>query len=325
MAGIMANLPYFSQATQPKPKFKGQKNLLFLLITVGVVCLISFMTLPLSPALAEGPPPDRPEPPPGQSGGPPDRPQPPSGGGGDTSSGSPHHGTSSDLCNTVHGLTINWGYGYEPKVPVELNGPGWQALKLSDDNGAYASDCFEAGIALVNPVSPPWLRPLANNVAIRLGYWPSYEVNFGFYSGPTAPLPEVSPTMTVFPTGGRPGDTLTYTLYLTNTLVSPSTGPLTMTNVLLTDLLPTGLAPVTVTTSLGETEIWDNLVTISLDELSPGQTAVISLTTLIQQPTITKAQTITDSVIINQASLIYPGHITAQTPPIPAEISANNP
>ncbi len=219
----------------------------------------------------------------------------------------------------MHGLTINWGYGYEPKVPVKLSGSGWQTFKISDDNGYYASDCLGVGIALINPVSPPWLRPFTSDVAVRLGYWPSYEVNFGFYSRPTAPLPEVGPTMTVFPTSGRPGDILTYTIRLTNTLATPQTGPLTMHDVLITDLLPNGLTPLNVNTSVGDTEIWGNLVTVNLGELSPGQTAVISLTAIIQE------QTITDSVIINQASLIYPGHITAQTPPVQAEISTSNP
>ena len=187
---------------------------------------------------------------------------------------------------TVHGVVINWGYRNEPNVPINLNGPSWATQEKADDNGYYASQCLGIGIAHLYPLSPPWLRPMtADDVVIRLGYRQTFEVNFGLYSGWATPKPQVMPTMTVNTNQAQPGDTVIYTIRVTNTLRSLTGTPPIMGEVMITDLLPETLTPVTATSSMGKLEWWANLLTADIGALSPGQTATIVVTAKVPNNT----------------------------------------
>jgi uncharacterized repeat protein (TIGR01451 family) len=205
---------------------------------------------------------------------------------------------------TVHGVVISWGYRNEPKVPVTLSGPGWQTQKWTDDNGYYASDCLGEGLALLNPVSPPWLRPMTTDVAIRLGYRQDFEVNLGLYGGEVAPAPEVRPAMTASPNLVQPGETVTYTIRVTNTL----SAQLPMGEVMVTDLLPEVLTPVSASSTSGPVEWWGNLLTADIGTLPPGQTVTIVVTAKVRAdgPPVPE--------ITNQASLLHTGHVAVQSP-----------
>lgn len=256
-------------------------------------------------ALAQQPPP-RPNPPPDVPGPPPGRTQPPQingapGGG---------HGVGGGAvtsCVTVHGVAINWGYRNEPKLPVSLSGSDWQTQKITDDNGYYASDCLGQGIGLVNPVSPPWLRPMTRDVAIRLGYRQTFEVNLGLYGGEIAPNPEIMPTLTVNPTQAQPGEIITYTIRVTNTLGSAAGHPPAMGDVMITDLLPEPLTPVSATSTIGQVELWGNLLTADIGPLFPGQSADIIVTAKVRDDAAPAGS------ISNWASLLHTGHVAVQT------------
>lgn len=249
----------------------------------------------------------RPNPPPSVPGAPPSRRPPPEvgGGGGGGGGGGHHHGEGGSFnpCMTVYGVVINWGYRNEPKLPVVLGGPGWQTQKVSDDNGHYASDCLGEGIALLNPASPPWLRPMTADVAIRLGYRQAFEVNLGLYGGELAPTPEVVPTIAANSTGLQAGAIVTYTIQATNTLSDRST----MGGVMITDLLPDALIPVSATSTLGPVELWGNLLTADIGNLSPGQQVTVTITARVRD-------NIPQAEIANRASLLYSGHVAVQTP-----------
>jgi uncharacterized repeat protein (TIGR01451 family) len=207
-------------------------------------------------------------------------------------------------------VAINWGYRNEPKLPIILSDPSWQTQKVTDDNGYYASDCLGFGVALLNPISPPWLRPLTSDVAIRLGYRQSFEVNLGLYGGEVVPSPQVTPHMIVTPEQALPGETITYTIQVTNTLRSPDGSQQAMGAVIITDLLPETLTPITATSTVGMVEWWGNLVTVDLGELQPAQTATILVAAKIRNG-VPPATTIT-----NRASLLHTGHVAVQTPNI---------
>jgi uncharacterized repeat protein (TIGR01451 family) len=205
-------------------------------------------------------------------------------------------------------VAINWGYGNEPKLPITLGGPSWQTQKVTDDNGYYASDCLGFGVALLNPISPPWLRPLTSDVAIRLGYRQSMEVNFGLYGSKVVPSPQVIPSMIVTPEQALPGETVTYTIRVTNTLRLPDGSRPTMGAVMVTDLLPETLTPVAATPTVGTVEWWGNLLTVDVGNLPPAQAVTIVVTAKVQND-VPPATAIT-----NRASLLHTEHAAVQTP-----------
>lgn len=279
---------------------------------IFIAVLLWLASLSLSQTSAQTPPPPRPNPPPDVPGAPPSRTHPPQGG---RPGGVYGQGGGGDYsfnpCMTVYGVVINWGYRNEPQVPVTLSGPGWQTQKWTDDNGHYASDCLGEGLALVNPVSPPWLHPMTADIAIRLGYRQYFEVNLGLYGGTTAPLPEVAPVMTANSSLVRPGDTITYTIRVTNTLNAQRT----MGEVMVTDLLPEALTPITATVSTGQVEWWGNLLTADIGTLPPGQT----VTTVVTARVRADGSPLTE--INNRASLLHTGHVATQSPIIKVSLS----
>jgi uncharacterized repeat protein (TIGR01451 family) len=210
----------------------------------------------------------------------------------------------------------NWGYRYEPKVMVNMGGTGWQIQKLTDDNGYYASDCLGMGVGIINPVPLPGLNPLTEDVAVRLGSREHFEVNLGLYSNPGPSGLPVNLAMIASDVAVMPGQILTYTIWLTNTLNETTTGQ-TLEDVLVTDLFTESLIPVEATTTQGIVELWDNLISVELGQLLPGQTAVITITAMVPYDAL-------PLTIANKASLIYKDNMTIQTPPLLVDIRGTN-
>jgi len=273
------------------------------LILIVLTAAVGFAGWSSAVALAQAPPPPRSDPPPHPPGGPPDRTQP-SGVSGDSQHGGGAVGFYGGDCATVFGVVINWGYRNEPKLPITLGGFGWQTQRITDDNGYYASDCLGAGAALLNPVSAPWQHPLTTDVAVRLGGRRAFEVNLGVYGGDITPTLEITPVMRAYPAQARPGATVTYTIELINTLANRQP----MGQVMLTDLLPLALTPLTTTATVGAIEWWGNLLTVELGELPPGQSATVTVVAGVAGDA--------PPVITNRASAVYTGHVVAQTAPV---------
>jgi uncharacterized repeat protein (TIGR01451 family) len=283
--------------------------LLLLALATGLV------GTPMPVAFAQGPPP-RTGPPPQPPSPPTDRPMPSAVAPGPTAGGhGEREGAPLNLCSTVHGFVINWGYRNEPKLPIDLSGDSWQTRKLTDDNGFYASDCLGIGVGLLNLAVPPGMHPMTTDVAIRLGYRTGFEVNLGLYGGEVTPSLEVTPAMAVNSVSVLPGETLTYTVRVTNTLRLPDAGS-HMGDVIITDLLPESLSLVAMTSTVGAVELWGRLLTADIGDLAPGQTVTITATTTLQKNTSPGV------VIINRASLIYGGHVAVQTLPVTVEVKA---
>jgi uncharacterized repeat protein (TIGR01451 family) len=213
----------------------------------------------------------------------------------------------------VHGFVLNWGYRNEPKFPVDLAGEGWQAHSVTDDNGYYAFPCLAADAAVLNAVVPPGLHPMTSDVAIRLAYRADYEVNLGVYSGDVAPTPEVQPVMDVSPGQAWPAAELSYTIRVANTSAQKMEG------VMITDLLPPSLRPLSATSSQGATELWGNLLTADVGELAPGQAATVTLNAALREEVAPGA------AIGNRASLIYRDHVAVQTDLVSIQVGQGEP
>lgn len=279
-------------------------------LPLAFLVLIAGLILMPVPAIAQDPPPDRPDSPPSRPDPPPSRPDPPVTrlGGGDKEK--PDRDAPASLCSTVYGVVTNWGYRNEPKLPVDISGADFLMQKTTDDNGFYASDCMGLGIGLVNVTVPPGLNPLTSDVAVRLGYRSSFEVNLGIYGDGVTPSLQF-PVMTASETSVAPGEMLSHTIGVSNAVGSPI-----WEDAIVTDLLPGALTPTTVTSTRGTVEIWDNLITADLGDLQPGQGATIIITALVQ-PDVPPGSTIS-----NRATLIYKDHLAVQTTLITMTVEA---
>jgi uncharacterized repeat protein (TIGR01451 family) len=203
---------------------------------------------------------------------------------------------------TIHGLVVNWGYHNEPHVKVRLKGGGWDLETTSDDNGYYSFQGLGGGIAFLSPILPEGsaLKPMTTDLAVQMKGSGQLVVNLGLYTGPTAPTLPVEMSMSVKPKVAGPGSVVVYTIRATNRMAHG------ISQVLVTDYLPTGLVPVEATASHSTAEIWDNLVITDIGEMAVGDTAVVIIEARI------KSNVMPGTVIQNRASLIYAESVAAQ-------------
>ena len=268
--------------------FRYRGNAIFAVITFFVA--ISLSLLWLTPPADAGPAlqPPRPTLPSG----------PPGGGPGGEGEGEP--GASPGT--TIHGLVVNWGYHNEPYVKVRLKGGGWELETTSDDNGYYYFKGLSTDTVLLNLALPEGsdLTPMTTDLALRPKWSGQLVVNLGLYAGPTAPTLPVEMSMSVEPEVAGPGSVVVYTIRATNRLAHG------ISQVLVTDYLPTGLVPVEATVSHSTVEIWNNLVIADIGEMAVGDTAVVIIEARIED------NVMPGTVIQNRASFIYAESVATQ-------------
>lgn len=210
--------------------------------------------------------------------------------------------------SAVYGTVTNWGYRGEPKVPIDLSGAGWRTEVTSDDNGFYGRGGLGIGIGLVNLKAPPWCRSMTQDMAIRFDGYKALEVNLVCYGGETPPVLPVTPLMKVDRLRASPGEQVTYTVTVMNSLNSPMAG------VTLTALLPSEMKDIEASSSQGNTEVWDNLVTAELGWLELGEMAQVTIVATVKEGTPA------GTVLTNHASLLYTAGLAAQSPPVAVEV-----
>ena len=201
---------------------------IFITIILFVALSLSLLWLPPSADAGPGLQPPRPTLPSGPPGG------EPGGEGGEP--GRPP-GT------TIHGWVVNWNYHTEPHAKVRLRGGGWDLEAFSDDNGYYYFKGLGVDNVFLNLALPEGsdLTPMTTDLALRTKGSDQLVVNLGFYTGPTAPGWPVDIGISVEPASAVQGDTVLYTIQVMNGL------PHGISQVLVTDYLPEGLAPVEAT------------------------------------------------------------------------------
>lgn len=210
--------------------------------------------------------------------------------------------------SAIYGTVTNWGYRNEPKVPIELSGAGWRTEMTSDDNGFYGRGGLGIGIGLVNLKAPPWCRSTTHDVAVRFDGYRAFEVNLVCYGGETPPVLPVTPVVSADRLHASPGEQVTYTVTVTNSLSHPMAG------VTLTALLPPEVEDVEAWSGQGSTEVWDNLVTAEIGWLEMGEMAQVTIVATVEEGTPA------GTVLTHRASLLYTAGLTAQSPPVAVEV-----
>ncbi len=172
-------------------------------------------------------------------------------------------------CAAVRGVVINWGYQNEPGVTVHLGDGGWEATQITSTDGRYGFGPLGEGVAFLSmrltDGQAKTLRPMVNDVAIRLRCDFDIIANLGLYSSRNRPDPPATLTMGVSQATLLPGGTATFYLTLKNGM------PHAISHVFVTDYLPAGLTVVDVATTRGVVEVLDGrMVTVNMGDLPQG-------------------------------------------------------
>lgn len=149
-------------------------------------------------------------------------------------------------------------------------------MQVSSADGSYQFGGLGEGIAFLSADLPPeqaaTLRPMADNVAVRLRCDLDVVANLGLYSSPQRPNPPATVTMTVSRQVLLPGQGAVFYLTLKNGMAHA------ISHVFLTDYLPDGLTVAEVTSSLGSVEVLNGrMVTVYVEELAQGAEATIQI------------------------------------------------
>lgn len=216
------------------------------------------------------------------------------GGGGAGDSGGPN-------CGAVSGEVLNWGFGPEANVGLELGNGGWQVATVSGADGRYAFGGLGVGVARLRVLLAPGsqLTPLVEEAAIYLTCDFPTIANLAVYSGSS-----IEPPATL--TMSAP-DRLTAESQLPVRLTINNNLPNEITNVIVTDLMPPGLIALDAQAAAASPEnirIIDGgaagqMVVVYLDRLAAGSEANIIITVAAAPDVPNGAQ------ISNSATLFY--------------------
>jgi uncharacterized repeat protein (TIGR01451 family) len=179
-------------------------------------------------------------------------------------------------CAGLSGTVVNWGFQNEPGVTLRLGDGGWETTQVTSDDGSYQFGSLGQGVAFLSIDLPSkqaeTLRPMADNVAIRLRCENDVIANLGLYSSPSRPNPPAVLTMGVSQATVRPGDTVTFYLTLENGM------PHAISHVFVTDFTPDGLTVVDVKTTRGAVEVLnERMVTVNTGDLPQGAQETIQI------------------------------------------------
>jgi uncharacterized repeat protein (TIGR01451 family) len=181
---------------------------------------------------------------------------------------------------------------------LRLGDGGWESTQVTSTDGYFQFGALGQGVAFLSPDLSPkqaeTLRPMANEVAIRLRCDFDLVANLGLYSSPDRPDPPATLTMGVSQTALLPGATVIFYLTLNNAM------PHDISHVFVTDYVPDGLIVSDVTTSRGEVEVLDGrMVTVAMGDVPQGNQETIQITAQVD-PSVPYGMRLQ-----NTASLLY--------------------
>lgn len=272
---------------------------------LSVVILTLLSTMFIAAAQASPPAQDPRPPAPGNDG--------QTGGGGDGGEDGGRDGEAPEkslTCGSVSGQVINWGYQIVPEAPVILKTGSWESSALTTEWGDYTFAGLGVGIAKLNVILAPLdpLRPFAPDAYVYLNCDYPTIANLGVYSGSEEEVPVVFEMSTS-------SDIVTWHDRTRLTLTLENTLPTGISNVIVTNLIPFGLEPLNVTTSVDVpaqnikiVEGGDDgrLVVLYLDTIEAGATETITLNvTAIEDTPLGTA-------IKNTATLFYKESVALQ-------------
>jgi uncharacterized repeat protein (TIGR01451 family) len=245
-------------------------------------------------------------------------PRPPvdSGGNGDSSggpTGSTGGGRSSSSanlnCASLSGQVLNWGFGPQEGIGIELKTGSWQVATASASDGNYGLGGLGVGIAELNmsvaPELADQLHPLVENAGVYLACDFPIIVNLAVSGS------QIEPPATIeilAPTDLQMGSNVPLKLTVKNGL------PNEITNVIVTDLMPSGLIPLEVKAAAvdeSNARIIDGgddgqLVVVYLDKLEAEAETNIFITVTVAEEVPANTQ------VTNFATLFYRESVAAQ-------------
>jgi len=185
-------------------------------------------------------------------------------------------------------------------ITVKLTGvDGWSVGATTDTKGNYAFGRLGYDVGLLNVVlekGSGW-EPVTQDIAIVPRPELGLVVNLGVRRDGAGPLPLV-PTLEVNRQTVNQGDVVTFTVRVQNGLETKVSG------VMVTDLLPQGLALSGVRTSRGDPFTQGNYAAAYIGDLGPGEEAVVEIVADVTDGAF--------SPVVNRVSLIYREHAAAQ-------------
>jgi len=232
-----------------------------------------------------------------------------SGGTGDGGNGGNGGSTGVPGCAVVKGQVLNWGYGPEPNVGVQLTDGGWQVSTASATDGNYGIGGLGTGVATLHvslaPGQEAALRPLAQDAGIYLNCDFPTIANLAVFSGDAIEPPAA---ISVEANGTLAADSRVALRYTVKNNL-----PNQITNVIVTDLLPPGLIALDVQAAAAQTaQIIPNseggqLVMVYLNTLDSSDEAsiLVTLTASADLPA--------GSQLSNNATLFYAESVAHQT------------
>jgi uncharacterized repeat protein (TIGR01451 family) len=219
--------------------------------------------------------------------------------------------------NTVKGLVVNWAYRNEVNYPVSLGGGGWNVEARTDNNAQFMFQTLGQGIAVLNPIiaKGSGQHAMAPDLAVPVTGPADRMINVGIYGGDQYPtgLPmavEMKPSALKV----NPGEEVQFVVDVKNTM------PHTVHEVMVTDLLPPGLTPTYIESSIGTPWIGGQFAAASIGSLDQNQGAVVTITAQLaadaapDRALTTRANVIYQESVALQASATINGEIPNQLP-----------
>jgi uncharacterized repeat protein (TIGR01451 family) len=213
-------------------------------------------------------------------------------------------------CASLDGQVLNWGFGPEPNVPVELSTGSWKVTSISASDGRYGFGGLGVGVAklrlILAPEQQSQLQPWVPEAAVYLNCDFHTVANLAVFSGSGVKPPA---TIEMFAP-----DTLTADSRVPLRLTIKNDLPTEISNVIVTDLMPPGLVALDVQAASAEPENMkivgagddSQLVVVHLDNLPAGAEANIFVT-------VAAAADVPDGTqISNTATLFYRESIADQ-------------
>jgi len=253
----------------------------------GLIALFMLATWFARPAIGVTPPtqderPTLPPPPPGPTGG----------------GAKGEEEVQAGTCAGLRGTVVNWGFQNEPGVTLRLSDGGWEITQVTSSDGNYQFGPLGQGVALLSvdlsSKQIETLRPMADDVAIRLRCDFDMIANLGLYSSPSRPDPPATLTMRVSQAALMPGETVVFYLPIENGMSH------SISHVFVTDFLPDGLTVADVTTTRGTVEVLNGrMVTVNIGDLPQGAKETIQIVAQVDPTLVYGAR------LKNTASLLY--------------------
>ncbi len=202
-------------------------------------------------------------------------------------------------CAAVTGEVINWGFGPQGGVGIQLKTGSWELTTTSASDGRYGLGGLGVGVARLEVLlaSGDPLQPLIQNAGVYLNCDYPTIANVALFSGE-----EITPPVTLHMSApARTAPQVRLQVTVNNGLPTP------ISNVIITDLLPPGLVVQNMATSTGSPEaarIIDagadgQMALAYLDTLAAGATADVFITVAAAENAPANSQ------VTNTATLFY--------------------